>query len=99
MRRPFSFRDGPEAGCAQNRRDVCLDGRTDPRDPRDAVPSAGLLALAMAGHAAAQAVQPNGEVIVTPTTVQIGKDVMGPGSPERMVGALLRAAKTGPDNP
>ena len=54
--------------------------------------------LALAGHAAAQAVQPHGDAIFTPTPGQIGKDVMWLGSPEPMVGAMLRAAKTGPND-
>ena len=57
-----------------------------------------ILALAIAGPAAAQAVPPHGDVIFTPTPGQIGKDVMWLGSPEQMVGAMLRAAKTGPDD-
>ena len=54
------------------------------------------LALALAGHAGAQAVPPHGDTIFTPTPGQIGKDVMWLGSPEQMVGAMLRAARTGP---
>lgn len=57
------------------------------------------LALAfIAGHASAQAVKPHGDEIYMPQPGQIGKDVMWLGSPEQMVGAMLRAAKTGPND-
>ena len=51
-----------------------------------------------ATHAHAQAVAPHGDTIFTPTPGQIGKDVMWLGSPESMVGAMLRAANTGPND-
>ncbi|HEY8244424.1 MAG TPA: class I SAM-dependent methyltransferase [Casimicrobiaceae bacterium] len=58
-----------------------------------------VLALAFAaGHAGAQAVKPHGDEIFTPTPGQVGKDVMWLGTPEAMVTAMLRAAKTGPDD-
>ena len=56
------------------------------------------LALALAGHATAQAVKPHGDEIYTPQPGQTGKDVMWLGTPEAMVTAMLRAAKTGPND-
>ena len=58
----------------------------------------GAFTPALAGLAGAQAVKPHGDAIFTPTPGQIGKDVMWLGSPEPMVGAMLRAARTGPND-
>lgn len=44
----------------------------------------------------AQAVAPHGDAIYTPQPGQVGKDVMWLGTPDTMVAAMLRAAKTGP---
>jgi len=58
-----------------------------------------VLALAFAaGGAGAQAVKPHGDEIYTPQPGQVGKDVMWLGTPEAMVTAMLRAAKTGPND-
>ena len=57
-----------------------------------------VLAVTLAGPAPAQPVQPHGDTIYTPQPGQIGKDVMWLGSPEAMVGAMLRAANTGPND-
>ena len=60
-------------------------------------------ALALAGALAAapalpQAVPPHGDAIYTPQPGQVGKDVMWLGTPDEMVAAMLRAAKTGPND-
>ncbi|CAG0995731.1 hypothetical protein BURK1_02524 [Burkholderiales bacterium] len=41
---------------------------------------------------------PHGDAVYTPTPGQAGKDVMWLGTPDTMVAAMLRAAKTGPDD-
>jgi SAM-dependent methyltransferase len=57
------------------------------------------LALPLAAPLArAQAVPPHGDAIYTPQPGQVGKDVMWLGTPDAMVAAMLRAAKTGPDD-
>ena len=53
-------------------------------------------ALAPIDGARAQAVPPRGDAIYTPQPGQVGKDVMWLGTPDAMVAAMLRAAKTGP---
>ena len=62
-----------------------------------ALAAAAALAL-VAGVAFAQAVKPHGDEIYTPQPGQTGKDVMWLGTPEAMVTAMLRAARTGPDD-
>jgi SAM-dependent methyltransferase len=46
----------------------------------------------------AQAVPPHGDAIYTPQPGQVGKDVMWLGTPDAMVAAMLRAARTGPND-
>jgi len=57
---------------------------------------AGTLMLAFATSAAAQIVPPHGDEIYRPKAGQSGKDVMWLGTSEKLVAAMLRAAKVGP---
>jgi SAM-dependent methyltransferase len=57
---------------------------------------AGVLLLAGATAAPAQIVPPHGDEIYRPKAGQSGKDVMWLGSSEKIVAAMLRAAKVGP---
>jgi hypothetical protein len=71
------------------------------RTPVNRLVSTALAAVALslvAGVAFAQAVKPHGDEIYTPQPGQTGKDVMWLGTPEAMVTAMLRAARTGPDD-
>ena len=58
----------------------------------------GVACAIAAAEARAQAVAPHGDAIYTPQPGQVGKDVMWLGTPDAMVGAMLRAAKTGPND-
>lgn len=59
---------------------------------------AGALLLAFATAAPAQIVPPHGDEIYRPKAGQAGKDVMWLGSSEKIVAAMLRAAKVGPND-
>ena len=57
-----------------------------------------LAVAALPSPSLAQAVAPHGDAIFTPQPGQVGKDVMWLGTPDTMVAAMLRAARTGPND-